>query len=293
MKTNNLSLANPVKLNVYEVVTERILASLAAGVAPWKSPYLCGVGFPVNFSTKNEYRGVNVFLLGLSGFSSPFWLTFRQAQELGGNVRRGENGSMVVKYGTFEPDDEEEEKRMFLKTYTVFNACQIEGIEFPKPEARPAVSDVCGEAKLIVAGMPQRPTIKHGSAQAYYRPSEDFVSMPEPENMATEEAYFSTLFHELTHSTGHASRLARKTLMENRGMHSHGTTYAEEELVAEMGAAFLSAHAGIFETEAENSTAYLANWARALKEDRTISVIRAASQAQKAADFILNKKEAA
>jgi len=282
-----------VKLNVYEVVTDRILASLAAGVAPWKSPYLAGVGFPVNFSTGKKYRGVNVFLLSTAGFSSPFWLTYRQAQELGGNVRKGEKGSTVVKYGTFEPEDEEEEKKMFLKTYTVFNACQIEGIEFPKPEARPAVSDSCGEAKLIVAGMPQRPAIRHGSALAFYRPSEDFVSMPEPENMATEEAYFSTLFHELTHSTGHASRLARKSLMENKGQHGNRTTYAEEELVAEMGAAFLNAEAGILESELENSAAYLANWAKAIKEDRTISVIRAASQAQKAADFILNRKEAA
>ena len=278
----------PEKLDVYELVTERILASLAAGVAPWKSPYLAGVGFPTNFTTGNRYRGVNVFLLGLSGFSSPWWLTFRQAKELGGSVRKGEKGSMVVKYGTFEAEDEsgEAEKRMFLKTYTVFNSCQIDEVSFPQPEAR-ALSNDCEEARKIVAGMQQRPEIKHGSAQAFYRPSEDFVSMPDAVNMASESAYFSTLFHELTHSTGHASRLARKSLMENIGKVGNKSTYAEEELVAEMGASFLNAHAGILETEIENSAAYLASWAKAIKEDRSISVIRAASQAQKAADFIL------
>ena len=238
------------------------------------------------------YRGINCWLLAMGGFTSPFWLTYRQAQELGGNVRKGEHGSFVVKYGTFNKEDEESgeaEQRMYLKGYTVFNACQIEGIEFPRPEIRPMASDACGEARMIVAGMPQKPTIKHGSTTAFYQPGIDTVSMPDMENMASPEAYFSTLFHELSHSTGAICRINRKSLVENKGMHASRQVYGEEELVAEFSASFLNAHAGIFETQSENSAAYIAGWLKVLKgSDAKTWVIRAASQAQKAADFILN-----
>jgi len=190
------------KVNVYEQVTQRILQSLENGVVPWKSPYLAGVGYPVNFATQKAYRGINVFLLGLSGFASPWFLTFKQAQELGGHVKKGEKGSLVVKYGTYLKEnadgEKEEETSRFLKTYTVFNACQIDGIEFPLPENREHPT-ACEEAKKIVESMPQRPAIKYGTAQAFYRPSEDTVFMPEEGNFTTAESYASTLFHELSH----------------------------------------------------------------------------------------------
>jgi antirestriction protein ArdC len=143
----------------------------------------------------------------------------------------------------------------------------------------------------IVAEMPKAPPIAEGSAIPFYRPGTDSVHMPERRFFTSEEAYYSTLFHELTHSTGHESRLARKSLLENKGIDATGEarkTYAEEELVAEMGASFLNAHAGFMDAEIENSAAYLQGWIDALKsKDAKGWIIRAASQAQKAADFVL------
>ena len=181
---------------------------------------------------------------------------------------------------------------MYLKGYTVFNACQIEGIEFPLPEPRPVPLDTYAEARMVLAGMPNPPTLKHGTALAFYQPGTDTVSMPQMENMDSPESYYGTLYHEYVHSTGASHRLNRKTLVENKGMLASKQTYAEEELVAEMGAAFLCAHAGIFEDQSENSAAYLAGWLKALKgADAKTWVIRAASQAQKAADYILNVQQ--
>ena len=277
--------------DIYENVTERIIAQLEQGVCPWKSPYLATVGFPKNFCTGKDYRGINTWLLGMLGFSSPWFLTFVQAKALGGNVKKGEKGSFVVKYGTYETEAEsgEEQKRGFLKSYTVFNSSQIEGIEFPSVEIRPPVTDTCGEAKMIIAGMPNRPRFVEGSATAFYRPSDDIVSIPHMEDMTSPEEFYSVLFHEITHSTGAPHRLNRKSLVENKGMHASRQIYAEEELVAEMGASFICAHAGIFEDLAENSAAYIQSWLQALKgNDAKTWIIRAASQAQKAADYILN-----
>ena len=213
----------------------------------------------------------------------------------------GEHGSLVVKYGTYTKEDEaaatgeDAEIRRYLKAYTVFHASQIEGIEFPKPADLPelSITEKTDRARAIVAAMPNAPTIHEGAAVPCYRPSTDSVHMPERGYFSSEEAYYSTLFHELSHGTGHASRLARKSLLENKGIDAAGDTarktYAEEELVAEMGASFLCAHAGIMAGEFENSAAYLQGWIDALKsKDAKGWIIRAASQAQKAADYILN-----
>jgi antirestriction protein ArdC len=291
------------KTDIYEQVTNRIITQLEQGIIPWKSPYFSKVGFPKNFSTGNTYQGINVFLLGSLRFTSPYFLTFIQAKELGGHVRKGEHGSLVVKYGTYTKEDEQAaagedaETRRYLKAYTVFNASQIEGIEFPAPANLPelSVTQKTDRAREIVAAMPNAPAIFEGAAIPCYRPASDSVRMPEKGYFESEEAYYSTLFHELAHSTGHTSRLARKSLLENKGMDAEGDTarkiYAEEELVAEMGASFLSAQAGIVEEGLSNSAAYLQSWIDALKsKDAKGWIIRAASQAQKAANYILNIK---
>lgn len=287
------------KLNVYEQVTNRMIELLEQGVVPWKSPYFSTVGFPKNFATGNPYRGINVFLLGSLRYTSPYFLTFLQAKELGGFVKKGERGGLVIKYGTYtkeaegaKPEDSTEEECRYLKAYTVFNASQIEGIDFPKPAALPEMplSERCNRAREIITAMPQPPAIKEGVAIPCYRPATDSVHMPERGYFESEEAYYSTLFHELAHSTGHHSRLARKSLMENRGTNSSGEdrkVYAEEELVAEMGAAFLNAHTGIAEAEVQNSAAYLQGWIGALKsKDAKGWIVKAAGEAQKAAEFI-------
>lgn len=208
-----------------------------------------------------------------------------------------------MKYGTYTKQDddahaaadEEAETRRFLKAYTVFHASQIDGIEFPEPENLPALSitEKTERAREIVAGMPNAPRILEGSAIPCYRKGSDCVHMPQSRYFDSEEGYYSTLFHELAHSTGHASRLARKSLLENKGIHATGDTsvktYAEEELVAEMSASFLGTHAGIADAEISNSAAYLQSWLDALRsKDAKNWIIRAASQAQKAANYILN-----
>lgn len=289
--------------DIYSQVTDRIISLLQQGVVPWKSPYLSKVGLPRNFSTGRAYQGINIFLLGCQRFTSPYFLTFLQAKELGGYVRKGERGSMVVKYGTYQKAEghnsqgaaDEAETRRYLKSYTVFHASQVEGVEFPKLEDLPdlPITDKTARARAIVEGMPLAPEIREGSAVPCYRKRTDSVHMPERGFFTSEEAYYAVLFHELVHSTGHSSRLARPSLLENKGMHAEEDTsrkvYAEEELVAEMGASFLTAQAGIIEGELENSAAYLQSWITALKsKDAKGWIIRAASQAQKAANFILN-----
>jgi len=292
--------------DVYSEVTNRIIAQLEQGVVPWQSPYFSKVGFPKNFASGKHYQGINVFLLASLRYTSPYFLTYKQAQELGGQVRKGEHGALVIKYGTYAKEgegtaspEEAVEHRCYLKAYTVFHSSQIDGISFPEPETLPELTATaaCDRARELVAGMPNPPKLQEGSAVPCYRRKADSVNMPERRFFQSEVAYYSTLFHELTHSTGHESRLARKSLLENKGIDAEGEArkvYAEEELVAEMGASFLNAHAGIIEAEIQNSAAYLHGWIDALKsKDAKGWIIRAASQAQKAADFILNIQQEA
>jgi antirestriction protein ArdC len=290
------------KPELYEQITERLINQLEAGVVPWQSPYLRAGGFPRNYATKKEYRGINVFLLGSQRFTSPDFMTFLQAKELGGHVRKGEHGFLVVKYGTYSKAEDqaqeaegEAKSRGYLKGYTVFHVSQIEGIEFPPSVVPPelTMTEKTERARAIVSGMPCAPAIQAGNAIPCYRPASDRVLMPDSGFFTSEESYYSTLFHELGHSTGHATRLARKSLMENKGIAADGDTarktYAEEELVAEMTASFLNGHAGIVDAELANSAAYLQGWIDALRsKDAKGWIVRAASQAQKAADYILN-----
>jgi antirestriction protein ArdC len=194
--------------DVYSQVTKRIIAQLEKGVVPWQSPYFSKTGFPKNFASGKAYQGINFFLLGSLRYTSPWFLTFLQAKELGGNVRKGEHGSLVIKYGTYSKEDEHaadhdatEEQRRYLKAYTVFHASQIEGIRFPEPEALPELASTatCDRARAIVSGMPNPPKFAEGSAVPCYRPSTDSVNMPERHYFTSEEAYYSTLFHELCH----------------------------------------------------------------------------------------------
>jgi len=294
------------KQDLYEEITRRIIDQLESGVVPWHPRCLASGGLPRNYSTRKEYRGINVFLLASLGFGSPDFMTFIQAKELGGHVRKGEKGFLVVKYGTYSKaeaeasgaegaGEEPETRRGYLKGYTVFHVSQIDGIDFPPAVLPPEVplTDKTARAREIVAGMPNPPEIREGGRIPSYWPSIDCVRMPERGFFRTEECYFLTLFHELAHSTGALTRLARKSLLENKGFHADSgddrKIYAEEELVAEMASAFLSARAGICGDELENSAAYLQGWIKALQsKDAKGWIIRAAAQAQKAADYILN-----
>jgi antirestriction protein ArdC len=278
------------RTSVYERITERITALLEKGTIPWRKPWTAQIGLPCNLITKKPYRGINVFLLDAMNYESRFWLTFRQALELGGNVRKGEKSCPVVFWKPKIVDDEEtgEEKEIpFLRFYHLFNIDQCEGLRnISKIQAVPVM--LPAKPAEIVENMPQRPAIKRGTSRAFYSPAGDFVGMPEAANFDRKESYFGTLFHELIHSTGHESRLNRLTLAQKSGFGSD--PYGKEELIAEMGAAFLCARAGIVERTLENSAAYIAGWLEQLRTDKRL-IVQTAAQAQKAADFILGAKQ--
>jgi len=280
---------NGKRQTVYEQITDRIIAMLEKGTVPWRKPWNVQTGLPRNLVTKKAYRGINTFLLHAMSYESTYWLTFRQAQELGGTVKKGEKACPVIFWRQLEVEDKESheiEKIPMLRFYFVFNVAQCQGLKnIPATVATPAT--VSTTAEEIVALMPKRPEIKHGLAKAFYSPSADIVAMPDRARFDTEAGYFATLFHELTHASGHKSRLNRQTLTESAGFGSN--PYCREELIAEMGAAFLCGQAGIAENILENSAAYVQNWLEQLQNDKKL-IVQAAAQAQKAADFILGTK---
>jgi antirestriction protein ArdC len=184
-----------------------------------------------------------------------------------------------------DKDSGESRKKRLLRFYHVFNAAQCDGLgNHPVPIEAPA--NVVSKPDEIVAHMPQPPLIKHGMTRAYYSPHEDCIGLPARERFEREEEYYSTLFHELVHATGHETRLKRVTLTESAGFGSN--PYCKEELIAEMGAAFLCGQAEIVERTIDNTAAYLKGWLEQLRSDKTL-IVQAAAQAQKAADFILGK----
>lgn len=282
-------------MNIYEIVTDKIIKQLETGVAPWRKPWTAQP--PINLISQKEYRGLNTFLLGSQGYGSRYWLTFNQAAKLGGHVKAGEKSSLVIFWNIGEekirrmPDgSERKSKPLLLRYYSVFNLQQTEGIAeklgLDKQPARVPSLDQC---EAIAANMPNPPA-REQSAKAWYRPANDTVGMPDRSLFTSAEGYYATLFHELTHSTGHASRLSREGVMEH---HAFGDAdYSKEELVAEMGSAMLCGVTGIAPAVLENSASYLANWIQVLKGDSKL-LVSAASQAQKAADFIrsLSKSE--
>jgi antirestriction protein ArdC len=281
--------------SVYEIVTDKILAELASGKIPWDMPFT--VQTPRSLVSGKPYRGINTLLLGMAGFSSPYWLTYKQATDRGGNVKKGQHGTLIVfwkwnenptRKADSETDSEESEtnsgRAPLLRYYTVFNVEQCEKIEAPAAGAPvPSIES----ADAIIAGYKNAPTIQTGS-QASYLITTDVVTMPAPSAFKQSDEYYSVFFHELTHSTRHSSRLNRGTGTPNR---FGSEEYSKEELVAEMGAAMLLGTCGIQSTIRRNA-GYIQNWIQVLKND-TRMVVLAAAQAQKAADWILGPARAA
>ncbi len=295
-------------MNIFERVTNMILEALNKGEIPWKRPWQ--VDTPKNLITKREYRGINRLLLSMAGFSSPWFLSFLQAKHLGGKVKQGEKGNLVVFYGEVEVVDKKKpveavavtgkeieetetemaekatEKRVkkILRYSYVFN---IEQCELPErvtktlQKEETKQNDPIKACEEIIAGMPNPPRISFGHNQACYSPVLDIVEMPICEKFISSEFFYSTLFHELTHSTGHQKRLARD-LSNFFGSEK----YSKEELVAEIGSSFLCNQTGIAEKVFNNSVAYIQGWAEVLKKDKKL-ILEAASSAQKAVDYIL------
>jgi antirestriction protein ArdC len=279
------------KRSVAEIITEQIVNRLEEGNIPWRKPWNGEAKAPRNLVTGKPYRGINAFLLACTGFSSPYFLTFKQVQEKGGQVKKGARSFPVVFWSIVTAEDREtgDEKNIpFLRYYRVFS---VEQTTLPIPEL-PQVErkfNPIEEAERIVDEMPMKPEIRTGEDKAYYVPLYDYINMPRKGLFHSDAGFYNSLFHELGHACGHSSRLARKGVMESSYFGSH--EYSKEELVAEMTAAFLCAEAGIVQATIDNSAAYISGWLRALKsKDNKAMVIHAASQAQKASDFILDRK---
>ena len=282
--------------DLYTSITERIVASLEAGVPPWLPAWRNGSdGIPRNLTSGRPYRGINVLLLNLQalaqGYSESRWLTFRQADELGAHVRKGEQGTPIVffkwhdvseqnrnKIGTPDQNPPAPKVIPLLRSFTVFNAAQIDGLPERYLTPPPAVLwTPCEEAEDIL--IHSRATVRHGGNRACYSPGEDLIQLPPSAYFPSAEGYYGTALHELTHWTGHPSRC-------NRPLgHRHGIdAYAFEELVAEMGAAFLCAHCRL-PGRLEHAS-YIDSWLDALRRDKRLIFV-AAGKAQAAADYVL------
>lgn len=281
--------------DIYEMITKLIIERLETGVIPWQMPWKSGVGTPQNMIYRKAYRGLNFWYLltVVDQLGSPFFLTFKQVKELGGHVRKGEKGFPVVFWKIHEKEEKDGEIKQIpiLRYYKVFNVTQVDGIEessIPSVEAHDHEFDSIDEAERLVKYWGDCPEIKFDQSRAFYNPSLDFVGMPNPRTFFKDEQYYSTLFHELVHSTGHSSRLNRHEKLSDHRFASKD--YSKEELVAEMGAAYLCGITGIGNDTIDNSAAYIKSWIRKFQEDKKI-LIRAASQAQKAVDCMMDHYE--
>ena len=271
----------------YDRITERIVSLLSQGTVPWHKPWHVQTGLPRNLITQKPYRGINVFLLMAMNYESQNWLTLRQANAMGGQIKPGEKSCPVVFWKPMQVKDKEsgeDRKIPFLRLYHVFNVAQCTGLK-NLPPVNDAAFELTEPAE-IVAKMPLPPAIKLGMASACYSPTRDEVNMPAPDRFDIEDNYHATLFHELVHATGHQKRLNRPGITESKGYGSE--PYGKEELVAEMGSAFLCGYAGIVDRTIDSSASYLEGWLKQLQQDRTL-IVHAAAQAQKAADFILGR----
>jgi antirestriction protein ArdC len=270
-------------MTVYEIVTAKIIEQLEGGVAPWQKPWRSEP--PCNFVTRKPYRGINPFLLAPQGYASPFWLTFNQAKQLGGHVKQGAKSSLITFWKIGEernvrqPDGtDRKSKPILLRYFNVFNLDQTEGITYPATAHVPSIE----QCEKIVSEMPNAPKLEQ-TDRAYYRPSNDTVGIPPRDSFSSPESYYSTLFHELAHSTGHPKRIGRDGIEK---LNSFGSEqYSKEELVAELSAAMLSGICGITPATLDNSASYLRSWINVLRGDSKL-VVSAASAAQRAADYI-------
>ena len=278
--------------DVYDMVNKRILELMESGEFSWHKPWK-GDGQPCNLETKRPYRGINTWTLGYTEFSSPYWLTYKQARKFGGHVRKGEKSNTVVFWKplrnvkvTNDDGDDERKNVLLLKYYRVFNAEQCDGIDHKIPVVEVNDNDPLAECEKVWEGYGDKPELVFNNpGRAFYKPSVDTINMPKLEQFDGSEEYYSTLFHESIHSTGHKDRLNRL-----KPDFFGGQDYSREELVAEMGAAFLCGVTGINNKTEHNSAAYLQSWAKELRNDRRLFV-NAAAQAQKASDWILGKEQ--
>lgn len=285
---------------IYQAITDKMIKALEQGNVPWRKPWT-GSSTPMSMSTKKPYGLTNSVLLWAEGFESAWWGTYKGIQKLGGQIKRGEKGTyiifwkQVVKKET-DPQTGQEKTSSFpmLRAYSVFNADQANWEDGKRPGEikNPLEFSPIEEAEKLVQEYLQGQkglTFQEKEPRAYYRPKSDLVNMPRRETFKSVEDWYSTFFHELVHSTGHSSRLSRPGILDN---HSFGDAeYSQEELVAEMGASFLCALAGLDTSRVwDNSVGYVQGWLRALKQDKKL-LLAAAGKAQRAVSFFRGEKD--
>ncbi|XVJ66916.1 MAG: DUF1738 domain-containing protein [Lacibacter sp.] len=283
------------KLDVYAIITNRIIELLEQGTVPWKKPWTeDGAGIPKNLLSKRPYRGINFWLLLSLNYEQNLFLTWDQIKTIGASVNKDEKGHVVVFWKNTQTQPEElddkgnPKMKQTLRYYKVFNISQCRDIPeglLPKQEGTALYFNPIMECESIMQSFPSCPQIVHKEQKAYYHPEKDFINMPKKKSFSSEASYYATLFHELVHSTGHEKRLGRSSVTE---MNEFGSEqYSLEELIAEIGTAYLCSFTGIGNQELENSAAYIEGWLGKLKNDKRF-IVKASGQAQKAVDYILN-----
>lgn len=291
MDSNNSS---STKLDVYAIVTDRIIELLESGTVPWQKPWT-EAGVPANLLSMRPYRGINLWLLLSLNYERNLFLTWDQLKKIGASVKKGEVGHVVIYWKTPPKnedvvDGEKEKKVPLLRYYKVFNIEQCR--DLPEGLVEPITlkeHDPILECEAIVSNMPKSPLLAFTGKKAYYDIEKDAVVLPQLKNFKNSESFYSTLFHELVHSTGHEKRLNRKTITEMQEFGSEA--YSIEELVAELGSAYLSSFTGILNAEIGNKAAYINGWLAKLKNDKRF-MVQASGQAQRAVDFIINQPAA-
>lgn len=271
---------------VLQIVVDRVLGMLKDGIVPWRRPWK-NSSSPMNIAGY-PYRGINFFLLSMMGHETPVYLTFNQIRKAGGKIKSGEEKKhspiffwKIMQYNQdkFGNDLDDPRNIPIMRYSQVWNIAQVEGIKLPKRFLTPVERlPVLDAAEAIVNGYANAPKTVHGGDRACYSPVLDKISMPNKESFHSAEEYYSTMFHEMAHSTGHLSRLNRKEVMDGNAFGSHD--YSVEELVAEMSAALMCAHSGIDNT-LDNSVSYIAGWVKKLQDEPKM-LMTAAARAQKA-----------
>lgn len=288
-------------VDVYERFTNLIIEKLEQGVVPWHQPWNVK-GMPSNYLTKRPYHGINLWILLAFGHEWPYYLTFKQAESLGGKVKKGakaipvcywnfvykhkETGKTIPAELVRDYPIDQLDKKCFLKEYGIFPIEMIDGVDWELPEkAEDSQIPVIERCEKVYAEMLNPPRVVHEKEDAFYHPQLDLINMPPKPRFKSPEGYYAVLFHELVHSTGSENRLNRPGVAE---MDYFGSSkYCKEELIAEMGAGYLCGFTGIENTHLiDNQVAYLQNWIAQLKNDKQL-LIEAASKAQKAVDYIL------
>lgn len=284
MKTTSL------KKDMYAIINNMIMEKLKNGKMPWKQTWN-NFGPARNYVSQKPYRGINALILNNTEFEYPLFLSFLQAKELGGSIKRGSKSIEVIYWKTLEFENDEKTTRIpFLRYYNVFNIECVEGIKLKLPVKY--VNDSIEQCERIINDMPSKPLIEHGGDEPHYNWKEDKIKVPYRDNFILSDEYYATLFHELAHSTGHETRLNRETCMKTAAYGSRD--YCKEELVAEIATCFLCGEAGIANNTIDNSSAYIQFWLERLtyllREDDK-AFVRASAQAQRATDYILRRIE--